>query len=116
MSKEYICTACGHVGDSKTVFKGHFLIELVLWLCFIVPGLIYTIWRRTSTFEACPTCGNPNLLPAHSPMARKFLAENPALRDAAVVISEPARPPSGAAKAAGRAIGRLVGRALRKLG
>lgn len=115
MSKEYVCTACGHVGDSETIFKGHFLIEVVLWLCFLVPGLIYTIWRRTSTYEACPSCGNPKLLPVQSPMAQKFMADNPGVRDLTVVVPEPARPPSHAAKSTGRALGRLVGKTLKKL-
>lgn len=114
MSKQYLCTACGHVGETETIYKGHILIEVVLWLCFLVPGLIYSIWRRTSTYEACPSCGNANMLPAHAPMAQKFIAENPTVGLAAVV-SEPARPPSRAAKSTGLALGRLVGKTLKKL-
>jgi len=37
-----------------TVTKGHFALEFVLWLCFLVPGIIYSIWRLTTRRETCP--------------------------------------------------------------
>ena len=111
MSDELICTACGHVGSSKTITKGHFALEVVLWLCFLVPGFVYSVWRHASRYEACPVCGNENLLPMSAPMAQKFLKEN--FPEKLVVRQEVARPPSKAAKSAGHALGRLVGRLFR---
>jgi hypothetical protein len=108
MSDELVCTACGHVGSSKTITKGHFALEVVLWLCFLVPGFIYSVWRHTSRYEACPICGNQNLLPKTAPMAQKFLKEN--LPEKLVVRHEAARPPSKAAQSAGHALGRFVGK------
>lgn len=108
MSDELICTACGHVGSSKTITKGHFALEVVLWLCFLVPGFIYSVWRHTSRYEACPVCGNPKLLPKTAPMAQKFLNEN--FPEMLVLKPEPARPRSNAAHSAGRSLGRLVGK------
>lgn len=108
MSDELVCTACGHVGPSKTITKGHFALEVVLWLCFLVPGFIYSVWRHTSRYEACPVCDNPKLLPKTAPMAQKFLKEN--LPDKLVVKPEAMRPPSKAAHSAGRSLGRLVGK------
>ena len=108
MSDELVCTACGHVGTTKTITKGHFALEVVLWLCFLVPGFIYSVWRHTSRYEACPVCGNQNLLPKTAPMAQKFLKEN--LPEKLVIRQEVARPPSKAAQSAGHALGRLVGK------
>ncbi len=108
MSDELVCTACGHVGSSKTITKGHFALEVVLWLCFLVPGFIYSVWRHTSRYEACPVCGNSKLLPKTAPMAQKFLREN--LPEKLAVRHVPTRPPSKAAQSAGHALGRLVGK------
>lgn len=111
MSDELVCTSCGHVGNSNTITKGHFALEVVLWLCFLVPGFIYSVWRHTSRYEACPICGNENLLPKAAPMAQKFLKEN--LPEKLVLEQEAVRPPSKAAKSAGHALGRLVGKLLK---
>lgn len=108
MSNELVCTACGHVGSSKTITKGHFALEVVLWLFFLIPGFIYSVWRHTSRYEACPVCGNQNLLPKTAPMAQKFLREN--LDEKFVALDETSRPPSKSAQSAGHSFGRLVGR------
>ena len=66
------CTTCGHEGPTRTHTKGSLGIEIVLWLCFIVPGLIYTIWRVSSRGEICSSCGAHTLVPADSPVAVKM--------------------------------------------
>ena len=71
-----VCTSCGFTGESSTVTKGSMLIELVLWLCFLIPGLIYSIWRLSSKYEACPKCQQITIIPVESPMGMKFLKEN----------------------------------------
>lgn len=63
------CRNCGTVGRPKRITKGSFLIELILWLCFLLPGLIYSIWRITTRYGVCPSCGAPNMIPASSPLA-----------------------------------------------
>lgn len=50
------CPNCNYVGKAKRFIKGSMLIELTLWLCFIIPGLIYTIWRISSRYYGCPKC------------------------------------------------------------
>ncbi len=72
---KYICTVCGTVGDPKRVTKGSFLIEVVLWFWLIIPGLIYTIWRNVTKYDACPECKNPSMIPNTSPAGQKLLAE-----------------------------------------
>ena len=111
MSGEIVCTKCGYVGDPKTITKGSLAVEIVLWLCFLLPGLIYSVWRISSRVDGCPTCGNLSLIPRDSPIAQQFLREN--LPDKLVVRTEPIRPPSGAALGMGHALGRFVRRVFR---
>jgi len=70
-----LCKTCGWMGKPRTETKGHFAIEVVLWLCFIVPGLIYSLWRLGSNYDACPLCKSTLLVPASSPAGRKLLDE-----------------------------------------
>ena len=51
------CPNCKYEGESKTFCKGSMLVELVLFLCFIIPGLIYSVWRSSSRYSGCPQCG-----------------------------------------------------------
>jgi len=72
--QEMICTTCGHVGRPKTKTQGNFFIEVILWLTFIVPGVIYTIWRMTSKQRVCRSCGSSLIVPKDSPVGRNLLA------------------------------------------
>jgi len=72
------CMTCGMEAEPKTVTKGSLAIEILLWLCFLVPGLIYSIWRLTSRHQACPSCNGTTLVPIDSPAAvnqRKILQQ-----------------------------------------
>lgn len=76
MANNFVCTACGTVAKPKRVTKGSILIEIVLWLTFIIPGLVYSIWRHTTRHNACAACGSASLIPAESPAGRKLIASN----------------------------------------
>jgi hypothetical protein len=72
------CMTCGTESKPVTRVKGSLLIEIVLWLCFLVPGLIYSIWRLTSKQQICSSCNSTTLVPTNSPAAtnqRKILQE-----------------------------------------
>lgn len=75
MAKTLICKACGHMGKPARKTKGSLLIEIVLWICFIVPGLVYTLWRCTTRFNACKKCGGTELVPVDSPIGQKLVSE-----------------------------------------
>lgn len=75
MAKEMLCPSCGTKGKPRKKAKGSILIELVLWICFIIPGLIYSLWRMTSTQKVCPSCKQPGMIPLDSPIAQKILAQ-----------------------------------------
>lgn len=65
-----ICQNCGTRGEPKTITKGSIAIEIVLWICFIIPGLIYSIWRLTSKQQGCPSCGQPGMIGVDTPNGR----------------------------------------------
>lgn len=94
------CKDCGSIGESSTITKGSIWIEVVLWLCFIVPGLVYSLWRHSSRFEACRVCGSRNVVPLETPIGRELASKNPAQ------VPAPRRP-SKKAVAFGRAMGRM---------
>lgn len=70
--KNLICTACGTTGKTKSVTRGSILIEIILWLCLIIPGLIYSIWRLTTRRQACRVCGSSQLVPLDTPAGRQL--------------------------------------------
>jgi hypothetical protein len=70
MAVQMYCQNCGSIAAPTKRVRGSFFIELILWLCFLVPGLIYSIWRLTTKELVCPKCGAPNMIPADSPKAK----------------------------------------------
>lgn len=71
---QMVCSSCGTVGFPKTYTKGSIWIELLLWLCFIVPGVAYSVWRLASRYKGCPACQAPNMIPTNSPIGREILS------------------------------------------
>lgn len=54
------CNNCGSVGVS--LLKGSTWITVILIFFYIIPGIIYMIWRR-SGLGACGVCKSVNLKP-----------------------------------------------------
>ncbi|MCK9356289.1 MAG: hypothetical protein M0R22_03945 [Dehalococcoidia bacterium] len=52
--------------------KGSFWIELILWIFFILPGLVYSLWRLTTRTRVCPKCGEPNMIPLDTPKGQEL--------------------------------------------
>jgi ribosomal protein L37E len=73
MEETFICTACGYMGEPKKVVKGSFLLELFLWLLFLLPGLAYSVWRLATKHKACAKCGSPNVVPTNSPIGAELV-------------------------------------------
>ena len=93
-----VCKDCGTVAEPKTKARGSMAVEVILWLCFLVPGLIYSVWRLANKYESCPACGGEKLLPLGSPLGAQVA------QSAGYVA-----PPSAAASF-GHDLGRLVGK------
>ncbi len=61
------CPNCHYVGKPK--MKGSPSIELLLWLCWLFPGVIYSIWRRGDAGNVCIKCGVKGMVPIDTPKA-----------------------------------------------
>jgi hypothetical protein len=71
----YICSNCGTIGMPIAYTPGSGWIELILWFCFFIPGLIYSIWRWSSIIDVCPECGKDTMVPLNTPMGEKLFRE-----------------------------------------
>lgn len=65
-----VCTRCAHHGPVKLEVPGHFLLEVFLWLLWILPGLFYSIWRVSNKRRVCSVCGSTGIIPEASSAAR----------------------------------------------
>jgi len=99
-----ICRDCGTVGKTHDITKGSIAIEIILWLCFLIPGLIYSMWRINSRYEACAVCNSVNLVPLDSPVGASLAKSTGYLAQ-----KEPKRDTSKA-----ESFGRLVGQLFAK--
>lgn len=71
--KKIICENCRTVGYPGRKVKGSIVIEVLLWLCFLIPGLLYSLWRHASAYKVCKACGSEELVPVDSPKGRKLI-------------------------------------------
>ena len=69
----HVCIACGSQVRPRSITPGSMGMELLLWLFFLVPGLIYSIWRIASRYAGCPVCESRNLVPIGTPAAQSIL-------------------------------------------
>jgi len=69
VSKHYTCMQCGYTGKAKRGYRGSAMIELILWLTFIIPGIIYSAWRGSKIVHICPSCKGNDMIPSDSPKA-----------------------------------------------
>lgn len=51
------CKKCWFEWKAKIYQKWSVLIALILLICFIIPWIIYVIWRWRR-YRACPKCNN----------------------------------------------------------
>jgi hypothetical protein len=73
MAQPVVCTQCGYHGRAKSITRGSIFIEIILWLCLLIPGLIYSIWRLTTRRDGCAQCGGA-VIPENTPRAKRILA------------------------------------------
>ena len=74
-SKKFICSNCGVQGKGKDNTSGSLAVEIILWFFFILPGLIYSIWRLSTRKKVCSECGQDALIPIDTPRGKKLLAD-----------------------------------------
>lgn len=74
-----LCKNCDFVGSGA--LPGHGWVEALLWLCYLVPGAIYSIWRRGRGAYVCPRCHAPYMIPLPPGHNGGSAAQQPGLRD-----------------------------------
>ena len=70
---EIFCRNCGHFGEPERSNRGHVLISLLLLCTFIIPGIIYIVWRRSDPHLRCERCGSIDTVAHNSPYAAQLL-------------------------------------------
>ena len=71
----HVCTNCRSQIRPWSDKPGSGLLELCMWLCFLVPGFLYTIWRLSSQrIISCPVCKSRNPVPLNTPAGRTLTA------------------------------------------
>lgn len=65
----HVCPNCRSAIFPVERREGNGVVEVLLWLFFLVPGIIYSIWRASSRKIVCPICAAPNPIPVGTPAA-----------------------------------------------
>ena len=71
---ECICTHCHTRVTPEVHTPGSAGLELLAWIVFLVPGLLYSLWRRNARTLICPVCKAPNPIPLASPAGQQTVA------------------------------------------
>jgi len=67
------CVDCGFVGKPIYITPGTRSMEVGLWLFFVVPGIIFSAWRRLASYQECALCGKRHIVPKDSLVAQAAL-------------------------------------------
>ncbi len=62
MQRPIHCPFCGFNGIGNIILPGSLMMEGLLWL-LVLPGLMYSIWRRSRKKVMCPRCNSEFYLP-----------------------------------------------------
>ena len=75
MKAKMICPHCGTQGKPITLTQGSILVEAILWLMVIIPGLLYSLWRLSSKKKVCPACKQVGMIGVDTPRGKQLLTE-----------------------------------------
>lgn len=76
MFKKYVCERCGYWGSPKTKVKGNASLEILLWIFFLIPGFIYSLWRSTQAYKVCSHCGSEKVYLEDSYEGKEIIAKH----------------------------------------
>lgn len=76
--RKFICKSCHYTGRPKLFVPGSAIAEIILWLFMVLPGVLYTIWRRSSTKWVCPDCGSADIFLMSSRIGKRLIEESKA--------------------------------------
>jgi len=66
-----ICLQCGEINRPSPEERGNIYLAIFLWICFIVPGLLYSLWSFFNKKYVCPACRSERLVPPGSPAGKR---------------------------------------------
>lgn len=75
MSEMKFCIDCEEVTKPKTHTKGSILVEIMAWLFFLLPGMIYSAWRLTSRSKVCRACSSGSIVSPDSAKAKRIMGK-----------------------------------------
>lgn len=52
----HICSLCGYEGKPKRTKRGSAQMEWIIYLTVLVPGPLYSLYRRIGLKNICPNC------------------------------------------------------------
>ena len=72
-----VCANCSTAEAARRRTKGSDGVEVLMWLFFLLPGLVYSVWRRSGKTEwfECHACGSTDLIPLDSQRAHALLGQ-----------------------------------------
>lgn len=74
LSKEdYICPDCGAIGRAERKIRGSAAIERLLWYTLLLPGPLYSYWRRSGDKFECASCKSTFVVPLDSKLGEVML-------------------------------------------
>ena len=72
------CTRCKAIGYPEWIVPGSTSTELLLWLLFLLPGIVYSLWRSNAATNVCPTCHSKDIVPLSTPAGQEIQRAYPA--------------------------------------
>jgi hypothetical protein len=74
-SDEWVCTRCRRSGVPRAVADGSTVVEVCLWLLFVLPGMAYSLWRLGRQRRLCRNCGSEALVPVDCRCGKALMAK-----------------------------------------
>jgi hypothetical protein len=67
------CTICKTISaEPERIVPGSAATEVLLWVIFLLPGVVYSIWRSNAAKNVCPSCHSTAIVPIESPMGQEI--------------------------------------------
>ena len=71
----FFCQDCELAGVGESSKRGSVLITIFLLLCFLIPGIVYMIYRNHTKGTQCEHCHSKNVIPITSAKVKKVLGD-----------------------------------------
>ena len=75
VSQNKLCVTCKSVGEPIMNKPGSGWVTFILAWFFIVPAIIYEVWRSVSKYGTCSKCQSKTLIEINSPEAKRIFSE-----------------------------------------